>query len=561
MTSENIRSKIFYKQPYYKDKWGGFYIHFHGRDIGRIQKWVNYGDISQEFIAQKQSINTALKNQYTNLMLGNMTISQKSLGILNELLKKDYRDTFITQLDKYVKTTLQDQVNQRVLDSIHQLREHNQLYFRDSKTPIANQGEKGIERVIEELNKILKAVSTVINASKYKQDAKDITLKIALGSVTKNAGGTGYIPTLKNVGNIWNAQIEKINNLSKKGFWISLRQQNRLLDQLNILSQYFKDAAPGDDGKNYGTLTFNVIKGIFEQNISPKGIGEGFGIIINQKAQQMADLTVQEAISELKKIDNTIFDLPGDTNGQLYFSNVEGEYVSGDSSKILAGVSEDTITKGQNKTDTTEKIKFQVQSKDNGMSGEISYIVGISDKFYLDINMFNIKDKKEFLPNGNFTVSSSLPLGAMIKSTFKGQRLQYLAYNVLAWQDDSEEGNSAPNAIKALQECIFKRNIIHSMSSRSGPGSDFASYFLLNGKILSLWEIIDYALNSSDSRIETNAVSKEKGVSFQYNKTAITSIVSNRFNISMKDRIRKINAAIPVTKVNVHINPAKITEI
>ena len=91
MTPEKIRHKIFYKQPYYKDDWGGYYIHFHGRDIGKIQKWVNYGDISQEFIAQKQSINMALKNQYTNLMLGNMTIPQKSLGILNELLKKDSR--------------------------------------------------------------------------------------------------------------------------------------------------------------------------------------------------------------------------------------------------------------------------------------------------------------------------------------------------------------------------------------------------------------------------------------------------------------------------------------
>ena len=550
MTSEKIRSKIFYKQPYYKNKWGGFYIHFHGRDIGRIQKWVNYGDISQEFINQKENISEALVNQYTNLLLSNISVSTENISFLGELVGKDYRETFISELDVAVKEILGPQINIEVLKAAHS----SNHYLYDTEELIINQGDKGIEKTIKDLNKILKIVEKVINLSKYDNNAKDLSLKIGLGAVLRNAKGAP--PNLQNVGHVWINQINKIKRLQKKGFWITLKQENQLIKYLNSITAYFKQ----ENNKDYRNLTLNTIKHIFEQNISPKGIGESFGLLIKREAMKQSNQSIEKALEELEGI-NKITNFPGDGGDQntLYFSNAKGNYSDTDSQNILQGITnKDKINKGQNKTDATEEIKVKVQSKHKDKEVEIKYEVGVSDKFYLNKDMFEIEDGVEYPSDGLFELSKSLPLGAMIKSTFRTKRLQYLAYNVIAWQDDKEDGNNASNAIYALQECIFRRNIIHGMSSRSGPKKDFAAYFLINGQLLSLWDIINFALNKKDSNIGSNQTSKEKGISFYYEKSPITNIISNRLQYSMVKRIAGVNTAIDDANVIVSINPSHL---
>lgn len=151
------------------------------------------------------------------------------------------------------------------------------------------------------------------------------------------------------------------------------------------------------------------------------------------------------------------------------------------------------------KTDVRAKgVQISLQGIDQGdSSGNINLNIGISSKFYTGQG-FNEKLDE---PKGIYSSGSGGTLGQTIMAIWGDPIDRYLVYNFFPHKMYQTQ----------LNDLITTRQIIRLFSS-AGSESDFVNFMLVNGRIVSIWEIIKYAISSNLGLSKSLGGEKNQGI-------------------------------------------------
>ena len=177
---------------------------------------------------------------------------------------------------------------------------------------------------------------------------------------------------------------------------------------------------------------------------------------------------------------------------------------------------------------------------------EIKMNIGISSKFYTGTSFLgNLSDDKL---KGKFSSGSGGTVKEALLNIFPNSGERYVVYNFLVHSQYTREINNL----------LATRQLLRLFSS-SGIDKDFSQYMLINGKVVSMWQIVRYAM-STDLLLSNSLL--EKGAS-----QGVVISIQGRENfgkkgsfVKNKDGITPIMAAWQRSKErNNIINKAKVT--
>ena len=124
---------------------------------------------------------------------------------------------------------------------------------------------------------------------------------------------------------------------------------------------------------------------------------------------------------------------------------------------------------------------------------------------------------------------------------------------------------SLSNALVALQDIILTRSIVYLASGRGAE--DFSQLLLLNGKVMSMWDIIQYAIGNDIGKSSSMLPNLNKGNTQNNNNNGAYMSIPSRPDIlkygsdkQWVTRIVETNKAIDKAVINLHIVPKKILD-
>lgn len=539
------RERSFYTtEPFFRENLG-YYIHWHDENLGRLKRGKK-GDITKYFITQrkkmKEAAGKALKTQYKYLT--HSIIDQKdakSLAFASKIVGKGtVSDDIVTAIDKVVKEQLVKRINDETIKASLITGNEFHDYLKDNS--LSGKLVADLEKAGNTLNQLLEGIAKVINTLKVKKNYKNFVLGLTAAEIQG-------VQSMNDLGVLFEAKVKELDKLSRsRSFFIDKEQIKILADSLNNITDWLKS----QNKKNSNDFTYNILKSLFDTEISPIGIGEAFGFYNKRMAQEALGQTITDSIKYIGKEEYPIV-----------FSDPSGQYPK------KSSTSDNTTGDKQGKADMKFKnLQIEIK-KQKGIKQDYTLIisVGISNKLYLNNANINEDENGQKIIKKQLTksvkVSKGIPLGDAIKSTFHQERLIYLAYNTFAWQTESSE---AKLAVEPLQDIIFTRNLVHVMAARSGE--DFASYILMNGQLFSVWDIIQYAINNDIGALtKDQQATGPKGIKYSWDpdkkkgiqQDDVVQYVRQRNSISMEKRIKQSNDIINKTKFYVYLNPNSLT--
>lgn len=128
---------------------------------------------------------------------------------------------------------------------------------------------------------------------------------------------------------------------------------------------------------------------------------------------------------------------------------------------------------------------------------EIQLNVGISSKFYTG-QAFLGNTKKM---SGSFGSGSGGTLKEALQAIFPAAEDRYLAYNYMVHDVYTMQMN----------DLIATRQLLRLFAT-SGASADFSQYMLVNGKVISIWQIVKYAMSTNLGLSNSMGGSKSQGV-------------------------------------------------
>lgn len=143
----------------------------------------------------------------------------------------------------------------------------------------------------------------------------------------------------------------------------------------------------------------------------------------------------------------------------------------------------DDLNKGSKKiTGKTDISLPNVKVKLEGSGREIALNIGISSKFYTGQTFLGKTDKM----TGSFGSGSGGSLKEALQTIFPALGDRYLAYNYMVHDKYVHEMN----------DLIATRQLLRLFAT-SGASSDFSQYMLVNGKLVSMWQLVQYAAKTN----------------------------------------------------------------
>ena len=128
---------------------------------------------------------------------------------------------------------------------------------------------------------------------------------------------------------------------------------------------------------------------------------------------------------------------------------------------------------------------------------------------------------------------------------------KYLSYNILAHSDKpSIAGVSAE-----LNDLLLTRQLLRIFSTRGGS-SDFAQFMLVNGQIVSIWELILESENFLGA-LSSQAESMHQAITLSIPDRP--SICKAAKILNSYKRVHAVNSAINKAKITAHIHLNKLT--
>lgn len=480
-----------------------FYIHKRKRDIGKALgsgKHIGDKDIADRFNKQKTSASEAAKTYYQALFLENLKLSDEAMQLLNGTFEND-KDTMITEIDKQVKKALQKSINQDELEKLMGL-------YRG--TAQISKGLMDAETALKSFNTLLENLAQASELVRGPLGADLATfLRAQMASSSHNLDTTKMGLKL----------YDALESFIFKNNYIPIEELKiaHVVDALDRLAEnlLFGKTSTGHD------LTKSNITRMVDQVFS-----KGFSEVVGSQLNSVAELTFDE---ELTKV-------VGEKTHQVQLTDISGSK---------------TASSGQKRAGKTDiklsNVIVALNYENAPHLGEVTMDIGISNKFYRSEAFPGVKYDGQHL---SFSGGSGGSLKEALESLFHSDFDRYLAYNTLAYGDGLQTANMA------LNDIILTRQINRLFSTRGGA-SDFSQYILVNGHVVSVWELIQYVSQNMVGYSNSQAGSKNQGAALSI-KGRPEILQSLKSSSNARIRVPRVNNAVNDATISAHVHIHKL---
>lgn len=509
----------------------GYYIHLHQENIGRAQAEDKSEDFTKKYAKYKKENYDLMKEYFFKLFYANNTPSTKSKAVLDEVFNGTNEKLF-TEVEQEITEKLQQSLDQaESIKSLYQketeLFNNNQQYFQDIITKKGGgQNEiKSFENLLEVLASCCKLIkgeegSALAASLLLFQNDKNFQIQKQQGVSLQKTFGKYLSDAIQHF---------KLNNELKS---IKENQINHAVAALEVLA---RDLYQGktSSGKNLTISSFkNVLDYVFNT-----GFAESVGGIFDNIAGK--------AVGNFElNIDKMVAEMTGDKKVSAY--NIDS------SDKQIRPLDDSTESFG--KADIIgSNFLFHLESLGNRNGGMINLKLGFSNKLYRSQGFPGIEGTKDLgkiglNAGGSFVEALNALFGYEISYN------KYLAYNIITHQNASAE---RLNILK-LQDLILTRQFLSIASSRGGI-SDFAEYIIVNGTLISIWQLI-LSLKSF-SGLSSSMFGNNQPVSLSIKGRELLN-GKNNFTIGQYNRVKGINDIINnQLKITAYLHLKKCAEM
>lgn len=358
-----------------------------------------------------------------------------------------------------------------------------------------------------------KAINSSFNKDKLKDfsDALDVIAKCvslmdggdALGAILLNA--KKHSKNSKALGKALNKELKtfEVNNnlstFSKESLISAKAQLDNLAFALN--TGHFKSG---------GSLSADGLTTLLLNGLVSTQIAEGLGFMIANETKEVLSNAIVESVGSKAIL-----------SGDIFFN------------------------KGKKMYGKADILLKNVQMSLEGSGQEINLNLGVSSKFYKSQGFRTSKGGKvKSNKQGTFHSGSGWTLGAALHTIFSGDKERYLAYNYMVHNLYTGEMN----------DVIATRQLLRLFSS-IGVSEDFAMFMLVNGELVSIWDMVQYAVSNSLSLSQSRAKGSDQ---------AIVLTIPDRLKIMENTKIEEKGLS-PIDSVwkrsrlkNAQINKARI---
>ena len=537
---------LYLKQP--NDVYGNYYyIHLHKQNIGRMAGGApkTDADMVRIFSSYKQSSAKALKKQYTGYLIGSMVgLTPGGAKVIEEALDTDNNssDKILQRLHDALKSGFESQFDNKAI--IAAMQKQKSLVWSPKKNPglleldklFQTNGRKGDKTqgfaVLDQILQVLEETCKLLNTNSGNM------LAVILSEQRKS----GY-RTTKELGRHLEAALNQFIKDNKTGSFTKkdLDEGIEIATRINNLSTALKNnQTSSSEGK---PLSYRSLQSILQNSVFPM-ISELF-------VNQLQEAAINIPSSEMAKFIAESARMSGADTSYIQYTAPDGTIMSGQYLKNY-GANEGKEQKSFGKADSLVDVLLSGESITGKYHGTIKLSVGISTKAYAS-NRIGTKLNQNF---DNYSLGKGLNLGQAFSlipnlSTYH----RYLGYNLIS-HDTSESPNTTYSLI-ALQDVLLTRGLAYLASGRGI--SDSAQLLFLNGNIMSMWDVIQYAMNNnigaSGSLLKTSS------------STGIYMTLENRKNIiqcannlAWSQRLINTNNAINSAVMKLEIVPKKILD-
>lgn len=512
---------------------GNYYIHRHQKNIGRMFSEYENNDMGMPssnimtvFNQLKKDASSVIINQYSFLFKNNIQdfeIDDNVTSLINEVFSDNAN---IDKLNKIMVESLQNQINSDKIQKIIQL-EQNLDWSRVE--PIINKALQDSQTDLKEINGLLTTLAKAVQL--INTHGKSIGAAIINGINSNNAD-------ISQLGSNVFSQLKVVEEQLKDGRHTLAKDQiDKPLKQLKNLARFFMNKKQND---NKSDLTGSYIRNFVEKQIFSTAMGEAMSIGVINSAKESSALFIQNSINSIRGV--------GDKPVKFDYTDATGSYTNMPRSDVAR----------QGKTDIRfDNVVLDLSYLFGSGAGQVTLGFGISNKAYKTLSF----EGDDTSPAG-YVKGGSIKLEKIFNMLTSNRNTLYLAYNTLAWTSNSAKDNEPMKNLNApllnLQDALFTRSVVYLFGSRGKD--DFANFMLINGKLVSLWQIIKEA--TDHMQFSASSVKGTENLPLQFKLLGHQKFGSyldgSNNSISMHQRVLETNRLVNEGAIEGHIDISKI---
>ena len=484
-----------------------FYIHQHAQCIGRAMNGsaMSDGSLAKMLSSQKGTAIAASKNYYQNLFLSNLSLPDEEMALLKGAFEEDMGQV-IKFIDDQVRIQMDKAMNKSNLEKLMNM----QINAAESARDIFNVNSK----------KSLQAFNTVIQSLIDAVGLIESPLGEDLAVLLKHSMYQRNIGIAQMGEKLYNA-VERFSH-SKK---FKMINDEKIQQAVQAISNYAKALSQGSTLAKKKSLTEDNIVDIVDTMFNPN-----FAEAIASQVQSTADMSFE----------NAVVSLTGTQNYEIELTDSTGAIIGKTEKDAAAGKVDFKLS------NVAVGLKYGPEGEN---SSTIEMNIGISNKFYRSLGF---SASGEHMPKLSFGSGSGGTLKEVINSIFSGERDRYLIYNTVAHQASLGEASAA------LNDLLLSRQINRLFATRGGS-EDFAQYIFINGEVLSIGQILEYAAGNFMGKSHSQVRKKDdQAISLSMPKRpAIIEAAQIR---DAKERTRQINELVNSAVIAAHIHVNKLIQ-
>lgn len=517
---------------------GNYYIHKHIENIGRMnnQSPLTDSQIANIYNQYKQDSAIATKKQYIDYVKRSIKSELKPgmKKVLNNALDPENNgDKVLDRLHSVLMQSFEKQFNnQNILAAMNKqasldwsmsnqnAKSLHELFQSNGTSGDALQGFKFLDEILEALTETCKLLKT-------KQGNQ---LAVILASQQSNYSSTRELGTnlriaLENFTRQYNG-VEITESDIKEGLYAA--------KLINNFAKTLEKNQTKSGEKDNKMLSIRALQGIFQNDVFPK-ISELFVNHVKTAGVRNIYDTIGAAIQSAQQ--------SADDKSYIQAYTPTGEIIDGQVLKNV-GLTEGSEREDAGKSDSLLNVKVNLEKITGKAHGSITMSVGISTKAYLDNS---IGDPLMSVPGKEvYSLGKGLNLGqAFSLIPHLSQYDRYLGYNVIARKKADMPASNA-----ALQNVLLTRGLAYLAAGRSSE--DSAQLLFLNGNIMSMWDVIKYAINNNIGYANSGIYWELK------NQSNIINLADPNNNYNFYTRVVKVNSEIEKAVIKLEIVPKRI---
>lgn len=478
---------------------GNYYVHLYPQHIGQAD---GAGDSIEVFLKSLQQVKrdalNSVKQEYKTLFKN--SISKGGQKLLAEIYQND---DVLTNVQNLIKGRLQKDLNINKMAALMSI-ERSVMPVEKDLDSIAKKIFNDSKHRMENFDKLITALVEAVKLVESKTEGPLLSARLTDMKYNKK----GEVD-LSDLGERILSELSKFKATQANFSAFQIQQMDLIVRTLNVLGLNLKEGQTRSGKSLTETNLQRVVDAIFNTGI----------------AESMAGMIKGKALSTIAE--NFNIKLTGSTSVKVQFS------------KELQELMELSSAAKSGKADVKyNNVSMGISLDNKKYYGNILIDLGISNKFYRTKYFPNV-------PGSNARTYSAGSAGSLwqgLMATFLGsQRAFYYSINIIVHYPGDHE------YLSQLRKIIALRQLIRGFATRGG-NADFAQFLLINGQIISVWDIIMHAAKTMEYGSKYVAakvnISNEEGM-----KKAGTG-----WKEELQDRILTVNNAIRKAKLEMTIN-------